>query len=246
MLKFFEQFGKYMLLLGLTFRKPQKMGIFFQNLSREMVSIGYDSLVIVSIISVFTGAVTTVQTAYQLTSGLISDTIIGSIVSESTILELSPTVLSLVLAGRVGSNIASEIGTMRVSEQIDAIEVMGLNSACYLILPKVLAGAITVPLLVIISIFLSIGGGIFAGDLTGIVSKESFIQGAQETFRTFNIFFALIKAFTFGFIITSIAAFKGYYTSGGSIEVGRSSTEAVVLSCILIVVFDFLLAKFLL
>jgi phospholipid/cholesterol/gamma-HCH transport system permease protein len=211
-----------------------------------MVSIGINSMGIVVIISVFMGAVTTVQTAYQLVSGLVSKTIIGAIVSDSSILELGPTITSLVLAGKVGSSIASEIGTMRVSEQIDALEIMGVNAAGFLISPKILAAVITIPMLIILAISLSIGGGIFVGDLTGILSSQQFIEGARSSFLPFNLFFSLTKAFTFAFIISSVSAYQGYYTDGGSLEVGQASTRAVVFSCILILLSDYLLAQLLL
>ena len=216
------------------------------ELFRQMVSIGINSTGIVVIISVFMGAVTTVQTAYQLVTGLVSKTIIGAIVSDSSILELGPTITSLVLAGKVGSSISSEIGTMRVTEQIDALEIMGVNAAGYLISPKILAAIITIPMLIILAISLSIGGGIFVGDVTGILSAQQFIEGARSSFLPFNVFFSLTKAFTFAFIIASVSAYQGYYTEGGSLEVGQASTRAVVFSCILILLSDYLLAQLLL
>lgn len=245
-MRFFFHFGRYLLLLRQLFKKPENQRMYWDELFRQMVSIGINSLGIVVIISVFMGAVTTVQTAYQLISGLVSKSIIGAIVSDSSILELGPTITSLVLAGKIGSSIASEIGTMRVTEQIDALEIMGVNAAGYLISPKILAAIITIPMLIILAISLSIGGGIFVGDLTGILSSQQFIEGARSSFLPFNVVFSLTKAFTFAFIISSVSAYQGYYTQGGSLEVGQASTRAVVFSCILILLSDYLLAQLLL
>ena len=229
-----------------VFSKPEKTKIYVKRLFAEMVSIGIGSLPIVILISIFQGAVTTLQTAYQLITPMIAKSTIGIIVSDSTLLELAPTILSLVLAGKIGSHIASEIGTMRINEEIDALEVMGINSAAFLVLPKILAGLIMVPILVIISIFLTEAGGIAAGHFSGVVSASEFIQGARSTFKLFTLQFSLIKAFTFGFIITSISSFHGYFTQGGAIEVGESSTKAVVYSSIMILVADYVLAQILL
>lgn len=223
--------------------KPEKMNVYVARLFSEMVAIGIGSLPIVILISIFQGAVTTVQTAYQLITPMIPKTTIGIIVSDSTILELAPTITSLVLAGKVGSHIASEIGTMRINEEIDALEVMGINSAAFLGLPKILAGIVMIPILVIISIFLSEVGGILAGHLSGALTADEYIQGARSSFQLFNLQFSLIKAFTFGFIITSISCFHGYFTQGGALEVGESSTKAVVYSSIMILVSDYLLAQ---
>ncbi|MFN3529149.1 MAG: MlaE family ABC transporter permease [Bacteroidia bacterium] len=245
-MRIFFHFGRYLLLLKQLFKKPENQKVYRDELFRQMVAIGINSLGIVVIISVFMGAVTTVQTAYQLVSGLVSKSIIGAIVSDSSMLELGPTITSLVLAGKIGSSIASEIGTMRVSEQIDALEIMGVNAAGYLISPKILAAIITIPMLIVLSISLCIGGGIFVGDLTGILSAQQFIEGARSSFLPYNVFFSLMKAFTFAFIISSVSAYQGYYTQGGSLEVGQASTRAVVFSCILILLADYLLAQILL
>jgi phospholipid/cholesterol/gamma-HCH transport system permease protein len=242
----FYHFGRYLLFLRSMFTKPEKLSVYTQRLFTEMVAIGIGSLPIVILISIFQGAVTTVQTAYQLVTPMIPKTTIGIIVSDSTMLELAPTITSLVLAGKVGSHIASEIGTMRINEEIDALEVMGINTAAFLGLPKILAGLLMVPILVIISIFLSEVGGIAAGHFSGALTADEFIQGARSTFKLFTLQFSLIKAFTFGFIITSVSCFHGYYTQGGAIEVGESSTKAVVYSSIMILVADYILADLLL
>ncbi len=242
----FYHFGRYLLFLRSMFSRPEKTKVYVKRLFAEMVAIGIGSLPIVILISIFQGAVTTVQTAYQLITPMIAKSTIGIIVSDSTMLELAPTITSLVLAGKIGSHIASEIGTMRINEEIDALEVMGINSAAFLGLPKILAGIIMVPILVIISIFLSEAGGIAAGHFSGALSASEFIQGARSTFKLFTLQFSLIKAFTFGFIITSISCFHGFFTKGGAIEVGESSTKAVVYSSIMILVADYILAQILL
>jgi phospholipid/cholesterol/gamma-HCH transport system permease protein len=211
-----------------------------------MVEIGVGSLAIVIIISVFIGAVITVQTAYQLTTPLIPRSTIGSIVTNSSILEMAPTVTCLILAGKIGSNIASEIGTMRISEQIDALEIMGVNASAYLILPKIVASVVMIPILVIISGFLCVLSGIWVGQLTGVVTREEFIQGSIEYFIPFTVTFSLIKAFTFGFIISSVSAYYGFYTVGGALEVGKTATKAVVVCCVIILLADYLLAQLLL
>ena len=192
------------------------------------------------------GAVATVQTAFQLTSAYIPKSIIGSIVVATTLLEIAPTVISLVLAGKVGSNIASELGTMRVTEQIDALEVMGINSAAYLIMPKIASSLLMVPLLVVVSAFLQIFGGIVAGHLSGAVTAADFILGAREYFDPYQVTFMCVKATTFGYIISSISAYQGYFTNGGALEVGQASTRAVVYSCIIILLADYVLANLLL
>ena len=239
----FYHFGRYLVFLGNMFSKPEKLGIYISRTFQEMVSIGINSLPIVAIIALFSGGVSTIQTSYQLIATWISKTIIGSIVSDTVILEFAPTITCLVLSGKVGSSIASEIGTMKVSEQVDALEVMGINSIGYLALPKILAGVITVPLLIVVAMFLGIWGGMMAGVATGILPIEMFMEGARSSFKTFNVVFALIKATSFGFIITSISSFQGYYTEGGALEVGKSSTNAVVYSSVMILCADYLIAQ---
>jgi phospholipid/cholesterol/gamma-HCH transport system permease protein len=190
--------------------------------------------------------VTTVQTAFQLVSDLIPKSIIGAIVRDSSILELSPTISAIVLAGKVGSSISSQIGTMRVTEQIDALEIMGINSPGYLILPKIVGAVIMIPLLVIISIALCVIGGYIAGTLSGAVTPNDFILGLTEGFIPFTLTVSMVKSVIFAFIITSVSAYQGFYTSGGALEVGISSTRAVVVSCISILFTDYLVAQLLL
>ena len=246
MYQFLHHFGRYLLLLKRTIAKPEKASIYWREVAQQMVEIGIGSVAIVIIVSVFLGAVITVQTAYQLTTPLIPDSTIGSIVTNSSILEMAPTVVCLILAGKVGSNVASEIGTMRISEQIDALEIMGVNAASYLIMPKIIAAVVMVPCLVIISGFLCILSGLTVGHITGIVSAQDFMEGSTAYFIPFTVTFALIKAFTFGFIISSVAAYYGFFTEGGALEVGRASTRAVVVCCVLILLADYVLAQVLL
>lgn len=243
---FFTHLGKYVLTLKGMFSKPENGKMYWKELMQQCVDIGVGSLPIVVIISVFLGAVTTVQTAYQLVSPLVSKSTIAQIVRDSVMLELSPTVISLVLAGVSGSKMASELGNMRISEQIDALEIMGINSKGYLIMPKILGALIIIPLLVVLSMFLAIWGGRMAGDLSGILATATFDRGLLENFAPFNLFFALIKAYTFAFLISSIAAYYGYNVKGGALEIGKASTSAVVVSCILILFADYVLAALLL
>ncbi len=234
------------MMIGGMFRTLEKPGIYYRIALSEAVSMIGGSMTIVVIISTFIGAVTTLQTAYQLTSGVFPDSVIGSVVSASTLLELSPTVMTFILAGRIGSKIASEIGAMRVSEQIDAIEVMGINPIGYLVLPRILSGLVALPILVTISAFLSHGGGMLAGELSGEVTAVEFTQGIQEYFDPFQVTVMYVKAFIFGFIITAVSAYQGFYTQGGALDVGISSTKAVVFSCLSMVFADYLIAELLL
>ncbi len=188
------------------------------------------------------GAITTVQMAYNLFSPLISDPIVALVVRDMTLLELAPTIIAIIYAGKVGSNLSSELGTMRITEQIDALEVMGINAGSYLALPKILASIMMFPSLVIISGFVTIYGGYITAVLTDVISGTDYIMGIQMDFNPFQIKFALIKAFVFGFLVASISSFKGFYTEGGALEVGKASTNAVTSSCIGIIVADFLLA----
>ncbi|HWV72129.1 MAG TPA: ABC transporter permease [Pseudosphingobacterium sp.] len=243
---FFTSFGKYLLLLKTVFKKPEKGSIYWKEIMHEMNSIGVGSLGLVAIISTFIGAVMTMQIAFQLVSDLIPNSIIGQINRDSSILELSPTISALVLAGKVGSSISSQIGSMRVTEQIDALEIMGINAPGYLILPKILAGITMVPVLVIISIFLALSGGLIGGALSGAVTPSDYIMGITGDFRGYTIAVALVKAFVFGFIITTIAAYHGFYVKGGALEVGQASTKSVVVSCIMILAADYVITALML
>ncbi len=238
--------GRYFLFLGNLFRNREKVGVYLRQIFDEAVLIGIDSIFIVAIVSTFIGAVTCVQTAYNLVSPLIPNYVISLIVRDMTLLELAPTITCIVLSGKVGSNIAGTLGTMRVTEQIDALEVMGINSTSYLVLPKIVAAMLVFPMLVVLAGFLSIYGGYLAGTLAGVITPEEYIYGIRSDFNQFNIPFALIKSVVFAFLIASISAFQGYYTSGGALEVGRASTTAVTNSCISVLVADYLLAQLLL
>ncbi|MFH1320002.1 MAG: ABC transporter permease [Bacteroidota bacterium] len=245
-MKLLYHFGRYYLLIKRVFSKPEKVTIYWKQIIKEIDSLGINSLGIVAIISIFLGAVITIQTAFGMESSWIPPYLIGFGTRESIILELSPTIISLILAGKVGSHIASEIGTMRVTEQIDALEIMGINSAAYLIMPKIIAAILIFPFLVILSMFFGIFGGWFFGILTDVVSTHEFVYGIQYEFKPFNITYALIKTVVFAFIITSVSSYHGYYTRGGALEVGRSSTKAVVYSSIVILLFNLLLTQLLL
>lgn len=246
MYNLFYHIGRYVLLVKGIFKTPEKLSIYYNLAIREAVSMTNGSLFIVVIISSFVGAVQTIQIAYQLETGFLPDSIIGSVVSATSILELAPTVISFILAGRIGSNIASQIGTMRVTEQIDALEVMGINSKGYLLIPRIVAGMISFPVLITISAFLMIWGGMLAGQYGGEVTITEFSQGMTEYYDGFQITVMYIKATIFGFLIASISAYQGYYTSGGALEVGEASTRAVVFSCLAMVLADFLVAELLL
>lgn len=238
--------GRYFLLLGEVFSKPERFSIYWKRTLEEMDLLGVRSLGIVALLSVFMGAVITIQTKTNIDSPLIQAWVVGFAARQSTILEFSPTIISLILAGKVGSNIAAEIGSMRVKEQIDALDIMGVNSAGYLILPKIVAAIIINPFLVIISMFLSIFGGWVAGIGTGIVSSDDYIQGIQTSFDPYHVTYALIKTIVFAIIITTVSAYQGYYTKGGTREVGISSTQAVVYSDVVILVANYLLTQLLL
>jgi phospholipid/cholesterol/gamma-HCH transport system permease protein len=246
MIKFLTQFGRYILLLKKVFSKPEKPSLYFKQTMSEFVNLGLNSIGIIAIISFFMGAVITLQTAYNTENPIYPKYLIGLGCRDSMILEFSSTIAALILAGKVGSNIAAEIGTMRVTEQIDALEIMGVNSASYLILPKLIATLIFNPLLTLIAIIVGIFGGGIAGTLAGVITTENFIYGIQYAFIPYYIVYSLIKTVFFAFIITSVSAFQGYYVDGGSLEVGRASTKAVVFSSVLILLFNVILTQLLL
>ncbi len=245
-MNFITHLGRYTLMLKGMIAKPENAKVYWKEFMLQCNDIGIGSIGIVAIVSVFMGAVSAVQTAYQLISPLIPTTTIAQIVRDTVILEFSPTLVCIVLAGVVGSKIASELGNMRVSEQIDALEIMGINTKTYLIMPKIAAALIMIPLLVVISMALGIWGGRLAGNASGILSNDTFDRGLMQNFTAFNVWFALIKAYTFAFIISSIPAYYGYHVTGGALEIGRSSTKAVVVSCIMILLADYALAALLL
>jgi phospholipid/cholesterol/gamma-HCH transport system permease protein len=237
--------GKYLIFLSTLFKNREKFKVYLNLVFSECIDIGISSLLIVAIVSTFLGAVTCVQTAANMDNPFVPQYIISLIVRDSTILEMGPTITCVVLSGKVGSNIAGQLGTMRITEQIDALEVMGINSSSYLVLPKVIASMITFPMLVTIACFLAILGGYLAGWLTGVITPQEYIKGLQFMFKGDYMAFALTKSVVFAFLITTIASYQGFYTSGGAYEVGKASTSAVTNSCIAILVADYLLAQLL-
>jgi len=229
-----------------VFSRPEKWPIYRRQIVKEIDSIGISSLGIVALMSVFMGAVIALQTASNIDGPLIPAYTVGFTTRQSIILEFSPTIIALILAGKVGSNIASEIGTMRVTEQIDALDIMGVNSAAYLIQPKVLAGIFIFPFLITISMFLGVFGGWFISVVSGILSSNEYIYGIQFAFRPFDVVYALIKSVFFGYVITTVSAYHGYYSRGSALEVGRSSTDAVVYSSVVILILNYVLTQLLL
>ena len=238
--------GRFSRLMFQAFSALPEVSNYRTNLWGQMMRIGVESLPIVTMAAAFSGAVTTVQTSYQLVSPLIPKGIIGAIVVPSMILELGAVVTGFILAGRVGARIAAELGTMRVTEQIDALESMGLNSIGYLIVPRVIAGIVMFPVLYVAACFVGIGGGMLIGHIGGFVPAGEFLDGAREFFQPFDPIFGVIKSLVFGFLITSISCFKGYYTRGGAEGVGRATTQAAVASCVFLLIADLVLAAILL
>jgi phospholipid/cholesterol/gamma-HCH transport system permease protein len=237
--------GQYFLLMARVFKKPEKNSVYFHQLVLEIEKLGIQSVGIVAIISVFMGGIITLQLTYNMVSPLMPNYIIGLGNRDTLILEFSSTVLSLMLAGKVGSNIASELGSMRVTEQIDSMEIMGINSASYLILPKIIAVVFMSPLLFIISVTCGIFGGLITGPLSGVVTVATYITGITTMFVPFYVYFSIIKTLVFGFLIATVPAYLGFYVQGGALEVGRASTKAVVNTSILILFFDLILTQLL-
>lgn len=243
---FFSEFGGYLLLFKGMFSKPENGKMYWNEFMHQCSDIGVGSLGIVVIISFFMGAVSALQTAYQLVSPIIPRSTIGQIVRDTMILEFSPTLVCIVLAGVVGSKIAGELGNMRISEQIDALEIMGINTKTYLVLPKILAALMMIPLLIVISMTLGIWGGRVAGVASGILAPNEYDTGLLSNFSAYNVVFALVKGYTFSFVISSVPAYYGYHVQGGSLEIGRASTKAVVVSCVAILFADYMLTALLL
>ncbi|HRK54725.1 MAG TPA: ABC transporter permease [Cyclobacteriaceae bacterium] len=239
-------FGRYMIFLGSLVVRRESLGTYYKLVLEECILVGVKSLFLFALVSTFIGAVTTVQTAYNLVSPLVPNYIISNVVREMTILELAPTIMALIFAGKVGSSMSGNLGTMRITEQIDALEVMGINATSYLVLPKIIASILMYPMLVIFSGACALGGGYLVGTLTGIISPTDYIYGLRYAFNEYTVTFALTKALVFGFLISSISCFKGYYTKGGAFEVGVASTEAVTTSVMAVLIADYLLAQLLL
>ena len=245
-MNFFSIFGRYIILMSRVFAKPEKHRIYLKQTIKEIESLGLNSVGIVIIISIFIGAVITLQTRYNLENSWIPLYLIGLTARDTLLLEFSSTMVGLILAGKVGSNIASEIGTMRITEQIDALEMMGINSASYLILPKIVAAMFFNPFLTLISMFVGLVGGWLAVIITGALPSADYIYGIQYLFIPFYVTYALVKTVVYAFIITSVSAFYGYHVQGGALEVGRASTRGVVYSSILILLADLVLTQIML
>lgn len=241
-----KTFGKYCVFLTQVFRIPDKWKVFFKSLIFEIYKLGVDSIPLVLIISLFIGAVICIQMTINIVSPLIPTYSTGLATREILILEFSNTMMCLILAGKVGSNIASEIGTMRVTEQIDAMDIMGINSANFIVLPKIIGFVLFVPVLCVLSMFFGLIGGWFIAEFTTMITVDNYNYGIQSFFNEWYVWYGIIKTFVFGFIITSVAAFYGYYVKGGALEVGKASTNAVVASSILILLADVILTKLLL
>jgi len=237
--------GRYTKFILSVLRRPDKWSMFRRLLVQEMTTIGNDSIGIVVLLATFMGAVMCLQTAHQV-GGWIPTYTIGFTVRQTMILEFSPTLIPIILAGKVGSNIASQLGTMRVTEQIDALEIMGVNSAGYLVLPKIIAGFFCIPILVVMSMFLGIASGAGIALLTGVSSMADYQYGVQVDFRTYDVIYALIKTTVFALIMTSVSAYHGYYTEGGALDVARSSTKSVVYSAVIIMMSNLVLTQILL
>ncbi len=240
--KFFFNLGSYVNLLRSSLTRPEKFSMYYKETVRQMDAIGVGSVFIVLLISIFIGMVTAVQFADQLGDSFVPSYYIGYIVRDITIIEMAPTITCLVLAGKVGSNMAAEIGGMRQKEHIDAMEIMGVNTAAYLILPKIIAAVVVIPMLVAISAFVSIIGGYLSTVIPGTISHTEYVLGLRTFFVPRYVFMMFVKAAVFAFLLTSISCYMGYNAKGGSIELGEASTNAVVMSDVFILVFDFLIA----
>ena len=245
-MNYLEHIGKYFIMLGRVFKKPQRSKVFYEALLREIEDLGLKSLGIIMFISFFIGGVISLQTALNLESPFIPKSLIGFAAKRSIILEFAPTFCSIILAGKVGSYITSSIGSMRVTEQIDALEVMGINSLNYLVLPKIIATVFFYPFLISLGMFLGIFGGWVSGLLSGLFSGAEYIEGLQTDFNPFLLTYAMIKTLIFAFLIATVPSYHGYYVKGGSIAVGRASTQAVVWTTILIVIANYFLTQMLL
>ncbi|NLX29613.1 MAG: ABC transporter permease [Bacteroidales bacterium] len=245
-MNYFFHIGRYFWMLGKVFARPEKHKMYIRQLFREIEGLGINSVGIVVIISLFTGGIMTIQFAYNLMNPIFPTYLIGLGTRDVLILEFSSTILALILAGKIGSNITSEIGSMKVTEQIDSLEIMGVNSISYLILPKIVAVVFVFPFLVVLSIFFGLVGGLIVGPFVGVVSLTEYIDGIRYLFVPYYVTFSLIKSLFFGFLVSSVPAYFGYFVQGGALEVGKASTRAVVNTNILILLFDLILTRLLL
>ncbi|MCC8174471.1 MAG: ABC transporter permease [Odoribacter sp.] len=245
-MKFLYRIGAYILFIKRAFSKPEKWSVYKREFISELDKLGFNSIVLVLIISFFIGAVLTLQTAYNMSNPLLPRYLIGYLTRETLLLEFSSTIVSLILAGKIGSNISSEIGSMKITEQIEALEAMGINSVSYLVAPKIVAALIFNPILYIFSVFIGIIGGLVSGVLSGVVNFEDFIHGLHSSFNPYYVTYSIIKTLVFAFIFTSIPAFYGYNVQGGALEVGKASTKSVVDSSIAILTANLILTQILL
>ena len=237
--------GKYLMLMGRTFSRPERFRVYFKQYVSEMVQLGVNSIGIVLLISFFIGAVITIQIKLNIESAWMPRWVVGYTTREIMLLEFSSSIMCLILAGKVGSNIASEIGTMRVTQQIDALEIMGVNSASYLIMPKIAALITMIPFLVTFSIVAGIIGAFCTCWFGGVMNAEDLAYGLQYCFQEWFIWCSFIKSVFFAFIIASVSAYFGYTVDGGSIAVGKASTDSVVMSSVLILFSDLVLTQLL-
>ncbi|MDL2312134.1 ABC transporter permease [Bacteroidales bacterium OttesenSCG-928-B11] len=238
-----EVFGEYILFLGKVFRKPEKGKIFFNKLISEMDMMGVGSLLIVAIVSITMGSVITIQTALQVESNWIPHWTVGFTVRTSVVMELCPTIISLLLVGNLGSRITSEIGSMKVTEQVDALEVMGINSASYLVLPKIISALIVIPLLIIISIFFALFGGYITVLIVQMIPIYDFVDGLTSFFRMYDVYYALTKTFIFAFVMSSVCSFYGYRIEGGALELGKANTQGIVVASFIILVLNLVITQ---
>lgn len=241
-LNIFSHFGHFILWQKQIFKRPENWSMYYKETIRQMYDIGIGSFPIVFLIAIFIGAVTAIQFAYQMAGTMIPRFYIGYIVRDMTIIELAPTITCLVLAGKVGSNMAAELGGMRQKEHIDAMEIMGVNTSTYLILPKLIASMVMIPILVCAAAIIGIFGAYLASVPTGLFLDEEFIRGVRSFFVPYNVFMMFVKAFVFAYVLTNVSCYQGYFVTGGSIELGAASTRAVVYSNILILLGDYLIA----
>ncbi|MCK9304011.1 MAG: ABC transporter permease [Bacteroidales bacterium] len=241
-----ELFGRYYLLMRIVLVKPDRWRIFWKQFIVDTEKLILSSIPIVAVISVFIGAVIVIQTAYNIENPFIPKMYVGYMARESLVLEFCSTMIALILAGKVGSNISSELGSMRISEQIDAMEMMGINSANYLILPKIVSSVVFNPLLMLMSFMVGLLGGAGIIIFTGVINMGQYTEGLQYAFRSYYIFYSMIKMSAFSFVITSVSSFYGYYATGGSLGVGRSSTKAIVVSSISILVVNLVITQLML
>lgn len=239
-------FGRYCIFMRRVFTVPDRWGIAAKRTLAEIIKLGVDSIPLVLIISVFIGAVITIQMQLNVTSPLIPAYSVGLATRDIVLLEFSNSILCLILAGKVGSNIASEIGTMRVTEQIDALDIMGINSANYLVMPKIIGFVLFMPVLVVLCMGTAFVGGYGVAVFTDLIPVSRYLYGLQAMFQEWYVWYGLIKSLVFAFIIASTASFYGYYVKGGALEVGKASTDGVVSSSVFILLFDVILTKLLL